>query len=98
MLELDDPASDTYARILAGARQALERDRSGAIVLGCAGMADLCRRLQAELGVPVIDGVAAGVKFAEAMVSLGLGTSKVGDYAAPPAKPYSGIAAPFSPR
>ncbi len=96
VLELDDPASDAYARILASARQALQADRSSAIVLGCAGMADLCARLQRALGVPVIDGVAAAVKFAEALVALKLGTSKQGDYAAPLPKAYAGIAAPWS--
>jgi allantoin racemase len=98
VLELDDPKSNAYARILACAEEALVRDRSGAIVLGCAGMADLCNSLQQRLGVPVIDGVAAGVKLAEALVALGLNTSKRGDYAAPLAKTYAGLAAPFSPR
>jgi allantoin racemase len=98
VLELEDPASDAYARILASAQRALEHDRSGAIVLGCAGMADLCHRLQAALGVPVIEGVAAAVKFAEALVSMGVGTSKRGDYAPPLVKDYTGLAAPFSPR
>ncbi len=98
VLELDDPASDAYGRILASSREALARDRSGAIVLGCAGMADLCRRLQGELGVPVIDGVATAVKLAEGLVSLGLCTSKQGDYAKPIAKPYAGWAAPHSPQ
>jgi allantoin racemase len=98
VLELDDPKSNAYARILACAEEALVRDRSGAIVLGCAGMADLCNSLQQRLGVPVIDGVAAGVKLAEALVALGLNTSKRGDYAAPLAKTYAGLAAPFSPK
>ena len=97
ILELEDPKSNAYARILECAEQALVRDRSGAIVLGCAGMADMCRTLQQRLGVPVIDGVAAAVKLAEALVSLGLGTSKRGDYAAPLAKDYAGLAAPYSP-
>ena len=98
VLELDEPGSDAYARILEASRLALQRDRSGAIVLGCAGMADLCARLQAALGVPVVDGVAAGVKLAEALVGMGLGTSKHGDYAAPLPKHYVGLASPFSPR
>jgi len=97
VLELDDPASDAYARIRDAAAAALVADRSGAIVLGCAGMAELCTRLQRELGVPVIDGVAAAVKLAESLVTLGLGTSKRGDYARPIAKTYVGIAAPHSP-
>jgi len=98
VLELDDPASNAYARILDCAEQALVRDGSGAIVLGCAGMADLCHRLQQQLGVPVIDGVAAAVKLAEGLVSLGLHTSKRGDYARPLPKTYAGLAAPYSPR
>lgn len=97
VLELDDPNSDSFARILQCAEQVLQRDRSGALVLGCAGMAELCETLQARLGVPVIDGVAAAVKLAEAMVSLRLKTSKHGDYAPPLAKVYSGLAAPYSP-
>lgn len=97
VLELDDPASNAFDRILACARDALARDRSGAIVLGCAGMADLCHTLQQRLGVPVIDGVGAAVTFAESLVRMGVGTSKHGDYAAPLVKQYTGLAAPFSP-
>jgi allantoin racemase len=98
VLELEDPTSRAFERILEAAEQALRIDRSGAIVLGCAGMADLCQALQARLGVPVIDGVGAAVKLAEGLVALGLGTSKRGDYAAPISKRYAGMAAPFSPR
>jgi len=98
VLELEDPASGAYARVRDAAARALEHDRSGAIVLGCAGMTGLCERLQQELGVPVIDGVAAAVKLAESLVCLGLRTSKRGDYAAPIAKAYKGLAAPYSPQ
>ena len=96
--ELEDPKREALTRILACAEAALANDRSGAIVLGCAGMADMCRTLQQRLGVPVIDGVAAAVKLAEALVSLGLGTSKRGDYAVPLSKNYVGLAAPYSPQ
>jgi allantoin racemase len=66
-------------------------DRAEAIVLGCAGMADLAGRLQAEHGLPVLDGVAcAAVRLAEAMVGLGLRTSRLGGYAPPPAKKAGG--------
>ena len=97
VLELENPASDAYRTILAECRRALAEDGCGAIVLGCAGMADLCRRLSAELGVPVIDGVAAAVATAEALVRIGLHTSKRGDYAAPLPKPYAGLLAPWAP-
>ena len=73
----------------------MARDRSGAIVLGCAGMSALCHTLSERLGVPVIDGVSVAVKFAEALAALGLGTSKRGDYATPLRKTYTGWAAPL---
>ena len=64
-------------------------------MLGCGGMAALCRTLQQRLGVPVVDGVSAAVKMAEALVALGLRTEKLGDYAAPLPKRWSGWAAPL---
>jgi allantoin racemase len=95
VLDLEHCGPETVARIEAAARAALERDRSGAIVLGCAGMAALCSTLQQRLGVPVIDGVAVAVKFAEGLAALGLGTSRHGDYAPPLPKVYEGWAAPL---
>ncbi len=97
VLELEDPASDARAKIIAACERALDEDGSGAIVLGCAGMADLTAAVAQALGVPVIDGVAAAVKFAEALVGLGLGTSKRGDLAYPLAKPYRGGLAHLAP-
>jgi allantoin racemase len=95
VLALEDGGAGCVDQIEAAAREALARDRSGAIVLGCAGMAGLCATLQQRLGVPVVDGVAAAVKFAEALAALGLGTSKLGDYAAPLPKTFTGWAAPL---
>jgi allantoin racemase len=95
VLALEACAPQTVTAIEDAARRALVQDRSGAIVLGCAGMAPLCRLLEQRLGVPVIDGVAVAVKFAEALAALGLRTSKTGDYATPLPKTYAGWAAPF---
>ena len=47
-------------------------------MLGCAGMTGLDRRITAELGIPVVDGVAAAVRLAESLVHLGLHTSRAG--------------------
>jgi allantoin racemase len=82
-------------RVVALARTALERDDSDVIVLGCAGMAGLCAAATAELGVPVIDGVAAATVLVQSLVTLGLRTSKRGEYAPPPTKPYTGSLADF---
>lgn len=97
VLELDNPASQARSLILAECERAISEDKSGAIVLGCAGMADLTRFLEDRLQVPVIDGVAAGVKFAEALVGLNLRTSKRGDLAYPLHKPYKGKLAAYAP-
>jgi allantoin racemase len=98
VLELDNPASGARAKIAAEISRALTEDGAEAIVLGCAGMADLAASLAAEFAVPVIDGVAAAVALAEAMAALGLKTSKRGGFAAPLAKTYAGAFAQFSPK
>lgn len=96
VLELEDENSNARKTILAECRQALIEDGADAIVLGCGGMADLSAQLSQELGVPVIDGVSVAVKFVEALVSLGLNTSKKGDLAYPIAKPYTGMLHAFA--
>ena len=95
VLSLESCGPETVAQIEDAARAALARDRSGAIVLGCAGMAALCGTLQQRLGVPVIDGVAVAVKLVESLAALGLRTAKQGDYATPLPKRYTGWAAPL---
>jgi len=83
VLDLDKPEANVRGLLLRECRDALDHDGIGAIVLGCAGMADLAQDLSTELGIPLIDGVAAAVRFAEALVGLKLKTSKVGDLAFP---------------
>ena len=95
VLELERPGSPACDRISAEITAALSDDRAEAIVLGCAGMVDLAETLSAEHGVPVIEGVGAAVKLAEALVNLRLTTSKAGGWATPLAKPYNGALATF---
>jgi allantoin racemase len=98
VLALEDPASGAADRIRAEVRRAMEDDGAEAIVLGCAGMADLAGALADETGIPVLDGVACATRLAEALVGLGLRTSKRGGYAAPRAKRYAGELARFAPK
>lgn len=98
VLELEDPTSKARRIILEECLRAAKEDHSGVIILGCAGMANLATDLSREIGVPVIDGVAAAVRFVEALVSLGLTTSKAGDLAFPIPKQYTGILAHLSPK
>jgi allantoin racemase len=90
VLELENPASNASQRISEEIEKAKNEDHAEAIVLGCAGMADLAQRLSKQHGLPVIDGVAAAVKLAEGLGSLQLRTSKIGAYATPSAKVYRG--------
>jgi allantoin racemase len=86
-LETDPEAR---SRIAAECADVVATDGCDAVVLGCAGMADLAADLTAQLGVPVVDGVAAAVATLEGLVRLGLTTGKRGEFAAPPPKAYSG--------
>ena len=90
VLALEDTASDSYRIIVEECRRALVEDESGAIVLGCAGMADITANISQDIGAPVVEGVSSAVKLVEGIVALGLGTSKLGDLAYPLSKPYSG--------
>ncbi|MET4050421.1 Asp/Glu racemase [Rhodococcus sp. 1163] len=94
VLELE---TDANARkvITETCREALLRDGSDAIVLGCAGMADLCEDIQNAIGVPVVDGVTAATLFVQSLVAMGLRPSKSGEFAPPPPKPYAGLLAIF---
>jgi allantoin racemase len=89
VLEVEREGSDARRLITEECRRALVEDGAEAIVLGCAGMADLTTHIAREIGAPVIDGVGAAVKFVEALVGLGLGTSKTGCLAYPLPKAYA---------
>lgn len=90
VLALEEPGGAAVQRVSAEIERAKDEDRAEAIVLGCAGMADLAHTLSARHGLPVLDGVACAVKLMEALVGLGLKTSKLGGYAPPLAKAYRG--------
>ena len=81
--------------IVEQARLAVELDRAEVICLGCGGMAGLEDAVAAEVNVPVIDGVGAAVRLCEALVGMGLTTSKISTYANPERKRYT--AWPLSP-
>jgi allantoin racemase len=97
VLDLEKTGSDAVEKLDAEIALALDKGAE-AIVLGCAGMADLALTLSQRFGIPVIDGVAAAVKQAEALVGLKLTTSRRGSYAFPAAKSYAGMLEPFAPR
>lgn len=62
---------------------AIEEDFAEVIILGCGVMTDLAEPIQDIIKVPVINPVAAGVKVAEALIGLGMKTSKAYSYKIP---------------
>lgn len=97
VLGLEDPDTAAYPEILSECRKALQEEGAEAIVLGCAGMADLVPLLSGELNMPVIEGVAAAVKMTESLITLGLTTSKVSSFGFPIKKSYTGMFDHLSP-
>lgn len=97
VLALENPASGAVRRVEEEIAHAVDDDGAECIVLGCAGMADLAADLTERIGLPVIDGVAAATRLVEALVGLGLRTSKIGGYATPAPKSYAGALARFAP-
>lgn len=88
---VDEPVAEVrsgsghlLAPFLVEARRALADDSAEAIILGCAGLSDLVQPLQEQLGVPVIDGVSAGVVIAEGLVAQRLSTSRACTWSAGP--------------
>ncbi|MFM8802217.1 MAG: aspartate/glutamate racemase family protein [Tagaea sp.] len=68
--ELSDDAR-TLARMIEVGRELRDKDGADVIVMGCAGMARYRDRLQAEIGVPVVEPTQAAAGMALARVRLG---------------------------
>ena len=67
-------------KYLQAAKLAIEEDKAEVIVLGCAGMTGLDKKLQKKLGVPVLDGVVCALIIATGLVEYGVSTSKIRRY------------------
>lgn len=83
VLALEEPGSNARMKVRDEILRAIAEDHCEAVVLGCAGMADLTEWLTGETGIPVIDGVGIATRMVEALVGAGLRTSKINAYALP---------------
>ena len=81
VLSLEE-SGDAAAKVRAEVLRAAAEDNCEAVILGCAGMADLASALSTECKMPVLDGVVCALKMCEALVGAKLGTSKICAYAA----------------
>ena len=77
----------TKAAAVRESEAAISEDGAEVIVLGCTGLSGIAKELQESLGIPVIDPVVAGLKFAELLADLrektGISHSKIYAYENP---------------
>ncbi len=90
---LRDPA-EAQARLLEAIGRLAVRAHS--VVLAGAVLAGMDRVLQSRAEVPLLDGIACGVKLAEAMVALNLPKPRTGPFAPPQGRESIGLSAPLA--
>ena len=85
-----DPAN-LVAPVTKLAHELIEQDHADSIVVAGAALAGLIDRVQADVPVPVVDGIAAGVVLAEALVRLGRPKATAGSHAKLPDREVTGF-------
>jgi allantoin racemase len=99
VLDCERDPTAAEREIVKAARSAVDEDGAEAICLGCAGMGPLDKAVEAQIGVPVLDGVACAVKLVEGLVDYGISTSRVAAFKEPEPKEivgYSPTGVPLS--
>ena len=84
VLELSQDPSRTFEVLLENSKIALD-DGAQVLILGCTGLTGFGKRLQDELGVPVLEGEGLALALAQLFVDIGLSQSKLA-YEKPPEK------------
>lgn len=84
VLELSQEPSKTYEVLLENSKTALDGGAQ-VLILGCTGLTGFGKRLQDELGVPVLEGEGLALALAQLFVDIGLSQSKLA-YEKPPEK------------
>jgi allantoin racemase len=90
VLEIEQDIEGAKQLMVAEGKQAVAEDGAEAILLGCAGLGPLDKRMQEELGVPVFDGTACAVKLVEDLHQYGVTTAKVAAFLEPEPKEVLG--------
>jgi allantoin racemase len=86
VLEIEEDIDRAKRMMVEEGKRAVHEDGAEAILLGCAGLGPLDKRMQEELDVPVFDGTACAVKLAEDLYEYGVTTARVAAYLAPEPK------------
>ncbi len=82
---------DFKETLLALSRKAVTEDGADVVILAGAPLAGLARDLRGQIPVPVVDGISAGIRMAEAVVGLQSGPHRAGAFAPPPIKTRKGL-------
>jgi Asp/Glu/hydantoin racemase len=82
---------DFKETLLALSRQAVAEDGADVVILAGAPLAGLARELRGQIPVPVVDGISAGIRMAEAVVGMQSGPHRAGAFSAPPVKGRKGL-------
>lgn len=82
---------DFKETLLALSRQAVAEDGADVVILAGAPLAGLARELRGQIPVPVVDGISAGIRVAEAVVGMQSGPHRAGAFSAPPVKARKGL-------
>jgi len=85
-----DPAN-LVAPVVKFAHELIDVDHAESIIVAGAALAGLIDKVQADVPVPVIDGIAAGVVLAEALVQLGRPKASAGSHAKLPEREVTGF-------
>ena len=96
VLDIERDPAGSLEKLREEVRRSVREDDAEAVCLGCAGFARFAAELEAELGVPILDGVVCATKQAELLVELGLRTSKRKTYRPPEPKRFTGAFRHFS--
>lgn len=86
---LADPAG--VGALVLDAVASLVAEGADSIVLGGAGLAGFDRRLQDDAPVPLLDGIACGVRLAEMLAAARLPKPRAGSYAQPSGRTSIGV-------
>lgn len=87
--DADADRDAAYDAFLPAAEAALRDDRADVLCLACGALLGIRERLEATLGVPVIEGVPAAAVLAEGLVRIGLRTSKLRAFKEPESQAYT---------
>lgn len=73
------------------AHKVVDEDGADVVILAGASLAGLFRTIGDRIPVPVVDGISAGVKQCEALITLNGGAHRKGSFSPPPQKANSGL-------